>query len=103
MRRVPLSFSLSETNHVRVKCKHCGVITEIPCSDIYLRFRNSKCLHCHTEYHLAGDQANSPFAHLQMALDGFRAIEGKVLIEFVLSDQDKKIPDHGRYYWLDEL
>ena len=84
MSRKLFAFLLSELNVVRVKCKHCGIVTELPTDEIYAKFQVPTCKYCGTNFAAADDKRN-PFARLQSLVEAYRA-SNDVEIEFILPD-----------------
>jgi hypothetical protein len=77
-----LSFLLSELTTVRVICKGCGVIVELPIHDLGTRFREAKCPLCNREL-LARDDEDA-LRNLDNAILAIKKFTDRVEIEFVM-------------------
>lgn len=85
MSRKLFAFLLSELKTVRIICKNCNVITELPIADLADKFKAPKCPSCKNS--IASENEN-PFVLLARSLAWF-AGENRVDVEFIIPDDGK--------------
>ena len=87
MSRKLLAFLLSELRTVRIVCKGCAAVLEVPIEKLGNSVATCECKVCGQSFPRLKDAENrGPFWQLGQAIQQFRTHEAVVDIEFILPD-----------------
>ena len=82
--RIPIA----DLQTIRFTCQKCNRITETTIEDAADLSMQGMCKHCSDRFFEMRGQ--NPFAELASALRRFADLNGKVSVEFVISDSDRE-------------
>lgn len=83
-------FLLSELNTVRVHCRNCDAIIEIPFDKIGSTFPSCACPLCRHTFDTGTWESGHLFQILAEAFRRIKAIKERVEVEFVLPDRNEE-------------
>ena len=86
MSRKLLAFLLSELNTVRILCRKCSAVAEMPLADLG-RQPGHACRFCNAPFSLPPKNPG-PFAALAQAIGELQKMNSAVDVEFVLPDKE---------------
>jgi hypothetical protein len=69
---------------LRVICKECGGVVELPVEKLPFFFENPKCRFCPQDF--AGGSHDNPFKDLQKVVSTFKSPHFRAEVEFVFPD-----------------